>query len=616
MRRNLIIALCLVVITAGVYTGLLGSSFIRLDDDEYVTRNPRVAAGLTGDGFAWAWTSFHAGNWHPLTWLSHMLDGELFGLDPAGHHATNLVLHLLNTLLLFCGLAYMTGSRWPSAFVAALFALHPLHVESVAWVSERKDLLSAFFGLSAIWCYAIWVRRGGAGRYLAIVALLALGLMAKPMLVTLPFVLLLLDYWPLGRIDPRAEDRGATLHRLIVEKLPLLALSAASSIVTVLAQRAGGAVSAVETVPLHLRAANALLSYGRYLGKMLWPDELSIFYPHPLLRGAGDWPVWPTVVSGLLLVVLTVVLLRSGRRYAVVGWLWYLGTLVPVIGLVQVGLQAMADRYTYLPLIGPFVVVAWAGVELHERLRTRGAARLFVPLAALIVVVACAATTHRQVGYWRDSIRLFEHAVRVAPGAATIHNNLGIELAVGGRGDKAIEQFRLALASVPDYPDACYNLGFALAGRGEYDEAIEHYEAALRLRPEHPLTHQQLGLALAHAGRPAEAVERFREAATLRPDWVAPLNSAAWMLATDPDPAVRDPEAALRLALRADELTGHRDPTVLDTLATAHAAAGQYDRARELTERALALGPPPGAVDAIRARLQLYRQNRPFVASP
>ena len=374
---DLIVCLFLVVATFVVFSEVRNHGFLEYDDPMYVTENPHVSSGLTLGGIVWAFATTHASNWHPLTWLSHMLDCDLYGLAPGGHHVTSLLFHIVNTLLLFGVLKRMTGELWKSALVAALFSLHPVHVESVAWVSERKDVLSAFFLFITIWAYLRYVEFPGLTTYVWVPLFLALGLMAKPMLVTVPFLLLLMDYWPLGRFqfDPgrkRARRSSGLVHpeqsvsRLIYEKIPLFVLAAGSCAATLLAQKSGGALSSVERLPLIVRIANALVSYTTYIGKMIWPTNLSVFYPHPEFR-----PAWQVAASGFLLLCLSVIVVRMGRRhrYLVVGWLWYVGALVPVIGLVQVGAQAMADRYTYMPLIGLFIIVAWGFGDLTAKWR-------------------------------------------------------------------------------------------------------------------------------------------------------------------------------------------------------------------------------------------------------
>jgi protein O-mannosyl-transferase len=531
----------LVALTLAGFGGVVGNGFVAYDDGVYVAANEHVRGGLRGGSIAWAITTTENSNWHPVTWISHMLDVQLFGLDAGKHHRTNLALHAANVAVLFWLLVRMTGALWRSAFVAALFAIHPLHVESVAWIAERKDVLSTFFWLLTIAAWLWWLSSKAAARYAAVLALFALGLMTKPMLVTLPFTLLLLDYWPLKRTARPA---------LLKEKAPLFAMAAASCVATVWAQRAGGAIRSLESFALSERLANALLSYAGYLGKTLWPVSLAVFYPYPHM-GLGSPAV---LASALVLAVVTVVALRfeTTAPYVAFGWLWYLGTLVPVIGLVQVGEQSMADRYTYVPLIGIFVAIAWGLAELASRSR---AARLLVTTAAACSIAGLFAATTIQVRTWADSVSLFTHALAVTKDNWTAHNNLGgvfsdqgkLDLAIAqfeetlrirpafaeghynlasalersGRHDESIAQYLEALRLRPDYAEAHYNLANTQLHAGRLPEAIEHYESGLRLRPDDANAHNNLAIALNRSGRREEAIEHYREALRIRPDFEA-----------------------------------------------------------------------------------------------
>jgi len=518
MRRNPIICLVLAVAVCSVYVQTLGFDFVNYDDPMYVSENEHVREGLTAENIGWVLTREHGANWHPLTGISHMVDCELFGLEPAGHHAVNVLFHTINTLLLFGILAAMTGAAWKSAFVAALFGLHPLHVESVAWISERKDLLSAFFWLLAMWAYAAYVRRGGAGRYLLTLLFLVLGLMAKPMVVTLPFVLLLLDYWPLGRIGtggnaPGAEPRGRSIVFLIIEKIPFFILSAMASAVTVIFQRGAESVMSLDAIPLLSRIANALISYVSYLAKSLWPSGLAARYPHPNLPGGTPWEWWQVAGAGLLLAAATVLIVGSYKRGPLlVGWLWFVGTLVPVIGLVQVGGQARADRYTYIPLIGVFIIAAWGVPPLLEKWR-RG--KKLLHAAALLAVVAPAVCSWFQTQHWANSIALGTRSVAVTEGNYMMQNNLGNALADAGRTDEAIELYRRALQIHPKFPDTYNNLGTVLTEKGLYAEAADSFYEALRLQPDHGEVHFNLGYTLFKQRRFPESMRHYDEALRL-----------------------------------------------------------------------------------------------------
>ena len=481
MKHNALICLLLTAATWAVYAQTASFEFVGYDDPDYVTQNPHVQQGLTVEAVRWAFTSSHASNWHPLTWLSHMLDWQLFGAEPAGHHIVNVLIHTLNTLLLFGVLCYMTGRRWPSAVTAALFALHPLHVESVAWIAERKDVLSTAFWLGSMWTYAVYARHGGGLWYAGTAALLALGLTAKPMLVTLPLVLLLLDVWPLERIT----DAGSATRRF-VEKIPLLIIALTSSLVTFFVQRAAGAMADAQRVSLAPRAANAAVSYVRYLFKAVWPVDLAAFYPHPNLPGGQAWAHWQIAAALLLLIAITVWAVAARRsRYALVGWLWYLVTLLPVIGLVQVGRQAMADRYTYVPLIGLFVIVAFGAADLVQRRKTKAAAwRAGVSIIGVIVLAVCAVRAWDQSGYWRKTVTLFEHAHAVTDGNFVAHLNLGKAHRMNGDYDKAIDQYKAALAIDGRSSLAHNNIGVAYGHQGRWDKAAEHFHQALSLDPD------------------------------------------------------------------------------------------------------------------------------------
>jgi tetratricopeptide (TPR) repeat protein len=459
------LALATFALAVALYWPALGHDFVRYDDPDYVLNNPHVLAGLTAPGFAWAMTSFEASNWHPLTWLSHMLDCQLVGVAPGGHHRTSVLLHAANVTLLFLVLLAMTGALWRSAFVAALFAVHPLNVESVAWVAERKNVLCTLFGLLAIAAYLRYVRQPGPGRLALVAAALALGLMAKPMLVTLPLLLLLLDYWPLARWAP-----GRPAWPLLREKLPLLALSAASALVTLAAQRP--ALRAVDEAPFDARVANAVVAYGKYVALTLWPARLAFFYPHAWSALAPESIAAASVF--LLAVTAAVFRLRRTAPHLAVGWLWYLASLVPVIGLVQVGAQAMADRYAYIPAIGLFVAIVWGVADVAGR--WPGGRRVAGALG-LCAILALAVASRRQLAYWQDSFTLAEHAVAVTTDNYVAQTNLGAAYVMQRRWAEAIPHLEAALAIAPHYPPAFPLLGLALANVGRTDEALRALEA-------------------------------------------------------------------------------------------------------------------------------------------
>ena len=505
------VAGALVLAVAAIYTPTLGHGFVDLDDSEYVYENPRVSAGLEAGGVRWAFTTFHAANWHPLTWLSHMLDVELFGAAPAGHHATSVGLHALNSVLVFLGLEALTLAFWPSAAVAALFAVHPLRVESVAWVAERKDLLCALFGLLACGAYVNWARKGGGARYLAVAGLFALALMSKPMLVTLPVLLLLVDYWPLGRLR-RARDLWLRSR----EKLPLFALSTLSSWITYVAQAGGGATAAAERFPLGDRLLNAALSYVAYLGQTVWPRALAAFYPHPNAHGARVALV-PALGAAFGLVAATwiVVARRARRPWLVVGWLWFAVALVPVIGVVQVGSQARADRYTYLPLVGIFVIAAWGASAACARWRVPSGAVAAFAGAALL---AYGATARAQVASWRDSETLYRRALAVTQSNFLAWNNLGVAQLERGEPSLALESFERAVRIKADYASAWYNAGVALNRLDQPVRAVAAYRESLRLDARNADGWANLGASLRMLGVRDESIASYRRALALAPD--------------------------------------------------------------------------------------------------
>jgi tetratricopeptide (TPR) repeat protein len=514
MRLAILLCLALVLAIGAVYGQVYGHDFLNYDDPAYVTENGQVQQGLTGASVRWAFTTTAEANWHPLTWLSLQLDYQLWGLKASGYHLTSLLLHCASSLLLFGVLWRMTGAVWASAAVAALFAVHPLHVESVAWVAERKDVLSTLFWMLTLWAYVWYVESPGLGRYLLLLLAFALGLLAKPMLVTLPCVLLLLDYWPLGRWPSRAGPRAVSLRRLVGEKLVLFALAAASCVITAIVQRQGGTVVALDDLPFPLRLGNAVASYLGYIGHMLWPANLAVFYPHP----REQLSLAKVLAAGALLGGISVAAYRLRRRqpYLLVGWLWYVGTLVPVVGLVQVGSQAMADRYTYVPLIGLFIMLAWGVPAL---LRTRwGFGTAVLASGTALVLAVCMVTTWGQVDYWRDSVTLWEHALSATDKNFITHYHLGGAYSRQGQLDRAVQQFEASLRLNPQFAGAHNDLGAALVRQGKWEQARQHFDAALKIDPDYFPAHRSLGVVLAEHGKVEEALLHDRAALRLRPD--------------------------------------------------------------------------------------------------
>jgi tetratricopeptide (TPR) repeat protein len=502
IRLDLLIYLALLLVTFAVYAQVRNFDFINYDDGDFITNNLNVRQGLTAQGLEWALTSGYEGNWVPLTWVSHMLDCEFFGLDSGWHHLHNVLLHALAAIILFMFLQRATGTRWRSALVALLFALHPLHVQSVAWVAERKDVLSACFCFLTLWLYVRYAERPGTGRYLAVALSFWLGLTAKPMLVTLPFVMLFLDYWPLTRLALRGR-------KAIWEKVPLLGLSGAAMAFTYLAQKHS---EAVNLIPLEARLANAIHSYALYILQLFWPTRLAILYPYP--RDFA-FALLPTLAEGALLAIVTtgVIVLRRRAPYLLMGWAWFVVTLVPVIGLVQVGDQAHADRYMYIPMVGLLVMLIWGAAELLEKLRAK---KLAISLAAA-ACVASAAVSWVEVGYWRNSETLFRRALAVTSDNKIADNNLGNYLMSSGRLSEAIPYFETAVRIDPEFPTARNNLGIALGRTGRLPEAIAQLQIAVRLSPDLADPHTNLGTALAQAGRMPEAADEFEAALRIDP---------------------------------------------------------------------------------------------------
>ena len=628
---------CLLLVAAVllVFGQTLRHQFVNFDDDQYFSFNPHVQAGLTPAGMAWAFQTTYASNWHPLTWLSLMLDVELFGPGPAGPHMTNVVLHAANTVLLFLLLRRLTGMYWQSWVVAVLFGVHPLHVESVAWAAERKDVLSGLFFMLTLLMYARYVEKSNSAGaragvqspkskvfYGLTLLFFALGLMSKPMLVTLPFVLLLLDYWPLERFtihDPDpcrvlAIHRSLrfTIRRLIREKVPFFVLSAASCVVTVLAQQK--AVATIEWLPMPMRIGNALVVYVTYLGQMFYPAGLAVFYPHP----GVSLPSWKVALALVLIFGISVAVLvwRRKHPYLPVGWLWYLGTLVPVIGLMQVGEQAQADRYTYLSLIGVFVMLVWGAGETFERWRYR---RQALGAGGFIVAAALMGCASIQTSYWHNSESLWKHTLACTSENYVAQNNLGIALAAPGRSGEAIEHFKRAVEIKPDYAEAHNNFGLLLAERHRYAEATGHFQIALELEPDYADAHNNFGLLLAARDRPAEAMEQFQKAIALKGNSAEAHNNLGLLLvsldrpgeaighyeqalALKPDYADAQKNLGLALAAldRPDEAIGHweqalrirpDDAEAHRNLGLALAGKGRFTEAIEHWEQALRLKP-------------------------
>jgi tetratricopeptide (TPR) repeat protein len=637
MSRPRLVALLLALTTLVVFLPVGGFHFVNFDDTDYITDNPVVKHGLTPAGVVWAFTGYHVSNWHPVTWLSHMADCSLFGVNPGAMHFVNVLFHAANAALLFILFWRLTQRLWPSALVAALFAWHPLHVESVAWISERKDVLSTFFALMSLLNYAKYAKENCRQSFWFALIFFALGLMSKPMLVTLPFVLLLLDYWPLKRFSP-AAFRPA----LLTEKIPFFLLAAISCVVTFLAQRSGEAVISLDSVSLGYRLENAPLAAARYLQKIFWPAGLCAIYPLP-----EKIPALPVVLSVAVLLLISAAAWRwrKSRPYFITGWLWFLGTLVPVIGLVQVGGQAMADRYTYLPAIGFFIALVFLGDDFADRLHTPRVIRF--GLAGLVSLV-CILATENQLQFWRDSETLFRRAIAVTENNDIALVNLGVALDVQDRFDEALAVYHQAEKCGSRHFEVHNNLGNVLGLLDRHAESLAEYREAIRHRPDNPKFHNAAGTELAALSRWDEALAEFSEAETLNPNYAVPhveaakvlfklgrdiegldefhvalqvepdnyktLATVAHYLAANENAAARNGPAALALARQADELSGHGQPVVLDFLGMAFAANGDFTNAVACAQNALALANAAhmNNVAPLQKRLELYQQNQPW----
>ncbi|HEU6447349.1 MAG TPA: tetratricopeptide repeat protein [Verrucomicrobiae bacterium] len=668
MSRPRFVALLLALATLLVYLPVARNGFINYDDGDYVFENQMVQNGWTLEGFKWAFTTFHAANWHPLTWLSHMTDCKLFGLNPGPMHLVNVLIHIANSILLFWLLLFCCGGNgrlrtedgkrrpssavhppssrflWPAILVAALFALHPVHVESVVWIAERKDVLSTFFGLLSLFCYAKFVGPAKVQDpkrkifYGWALIFFAFSLMSKPMLVTLPFVMLLLDFWPLQRFN------HSTLRRLLIEKIPFFALTVVSCVITYIAQNQG-AVKSLKAVPLSYRLENVPVAFADYLSKIFWPEHLAVIYPMP-----DSFPAIALAISCAVLIFISVAawLMRKQNPFLLTGWLWFLGTLVPVIGLVKVGDAAMADRYTYLPAIGIFIAVAFGAEKILTLPRLNDLTRFIFSAVALLILGTLTALTERQLHFWRDDETLFRHALQVtknnvdahinygvalekqnrldealtqyraaekiAPDSVFVHNNLGDVLDDLGQRDQSIEEYRQAIALEPGNPQLHDSLGIVFTGMGKFSDGMAEFTNAMEIAPQNPHPHFELGKSLLQQGRDAEAVGQFRETLRLGPDDFKMLTYVARVLASDKNDSVRDGKTALAFAQKANDLTGGQQPLVLDALAMAYAENGDFTNALAITQSALDIA---NAVkmkntEELQRRLELYQNHQPY----
>jgi len=669
-QKHILIIICaaLVIATLVAYEPIRHNNFVNYDDIPYITENTLIAHGITQQSLGQAFTKPHFFMWHPLTTISHIVDYHFFGLNPLGHHFVSVLIHITNALLLFWILKNITGTTrhtnggqaWASAFVAAVFALHPLQVESVAWAAERKTVLSGLFWFLTMAAYIRYARKPGFGRYLAVFVVFGLCITAKPIVVTLPFVLLLLDYWPLERIrGQRTEDgrQKVSLKWLIIEKIPLFAMSAILSVLTIIMQRSGEVVVSLDKIPLGQRIANMFVSYISYIHKTIWPSGLAVYYPHP----RGNLDITMVVICAMLFILTSILCIYAGRnkKYIVVGWLWYVGTLVPVIGLVQSGTQAMANRYMYIPILGLLIIIGWGIKDLIvKRPRLRGIAAA----AAIAVLLAGVILTRMQTRHWQNSITLFEYALKVTQNndlaennygcalleadrtsEALLHinkavqinpaywkagNNLGRIYLKQGKTDEAIACFKEIIEKNQSSAEAYINMASALGIQKKYDEAMKYLKKAMELAPDNSDIHNKMGMALLATGRPDEAITHFKyvlqkgttsaetyanlgsayiqggkydlaienltKAIELKPDNIDAINKLAWLYAVVDNTSIHNAQKAIELARQGCELTDYKSPMLLDTLAVTYAAAGRFDEAKATAEKALNIAKETG----------------------
>jgi protein O-mannosyl-transferase len=610
---SIIISAALVTATLAAYEPIRHNYFVSYDDDLYIMKNPIVTGGTTGDSIILAFTKLYAANWHPLTWLSHMLDYRLFGLNPAGYHYVSVLIHIVNALLLFWILKNITGTMWASAFIAAVFALHPLQAESVAWIAERKTVLSGLFWLLTIAAYVRYTRQPGFSRYLLVLLLFGLCIMTKPIVVTLPLVLLLLDYWPLDRIrwghqhndKARSRPDQKSIGWLTAEKTPLLAISAILSVLTVIAQQSGGAIGTLDKVPLDSRIANVFVSYVKYIGKLVWPSGLAVFYPpsHSNLLNST------TLICAFIFIVISAISIYIGRRrkYIAVGWLWYVGTLVPMIGLVQVGEQAMANRYMYLSMLGLLIIIAMAGKDIIGKLPQL---KTIAAITAVTAILSLLILTQMQVRHWRNSITLFEYALSVTEDNAITENSYACALFNEDRLDEAERHFGNALRISPAFDTALIHLVRIYLKEGRYNEAVSIYEELIKRNHKTAEIYYNLAMTLGIQGKYDDSIKYFNKSLELNPSDPDTHNKMGIILL-----AAGKTDEAIGHAKRACELTGNKDAECLDTLASGFATADRFEEAKATAEKALSIAKANRQEDLagdIEKRIKLYETGQPY----
>ncbi|MGB7580844.1 MAG: tetratricopeptide repeat protein [Sedimentisphaerales bacterium] len=619
-RVKLLICIGLVAATFATYEPTLHNGFVNYDDDRYITQNPRITKGITQDSVVWAFTQPHYYMWHPLTTLSHILDCQLFGLNASWHHLVSLLIHIVNALLVFWVLTNLTGSIWPGAFIAAVFALHPMQVESVAWAAERKTVLSGLFWFLTISVYIWYTKRPGTARYILLFLVFGLCIMTKPVVVTLPLALLLLDYWPLERVKwelsikpltPNAQaKRKISAALLIIEKIPLLILSAVLAMVTFISQQTGDVVSSLEILPLNLRIANVFISYIKYIGKIIWPSGLAVIYPYFNLN-LTDATV---IICTLLFVLATIFCIYIGRRrkYVLVGWLWYVGTLVPMIGLVQVGAQSMANRYMYISILGLLVIAVFAVKEfVADNVRRK----ILVAVSAAGLLFTLGILTHMQVKHWQNDFTLFGYAIEVTENNVVAESGFGSALFRAGRYNEAVPHLTKALRISPAYSNARNDLGMVFLKLGKLNEAKACFDELIKQKQSSPKVYVNLAVTYAQQGKYDLAMQNCAKAEQLKPDDAESLNNMAWLFVTIGDTFAQDANKAIGYARGACELTAYNNADHLDTLAAAYAAAGKFNDAIATAEKALNVAKAAGRENTFReiqGRLELYKAGKPY----
>lgn len=602
MLKKTFISLLIIIAILIAYEPIRHNNFILYDDQHYITENPHITNGINVNTIIWAFTESHAANWHPLTWLSHTIDYEFFKLNPVPYHLINLLLHIIDSILVFWIFKKLTNSLWSGAFIAAVFALHPLQVESVAWAAERKTVLNGMFWFLTVALYLKYTPKPSVSKYILLVFTYLLCVLTKPVAVTLPFVLLLLDYWPLNRLSTK------TISKLIIEKIPLFLLSALLSIITLISQEKGGSIITLQSASMPERVANMFVSYMRYIGKMIWPSKLAVFYP-PLELDFPKILIFLSIAIFILILILCFHL-RSKRRYFITGWLWYIGMLIPMIGIIQAGAQSMANRYMYISMLGLLIIFVMTIKDFAAKNVKLSA------ISASVVLIIFILLTRLQVKHWQNGITLFEYAIKTTKNNYLAENCYAISLFDAGRTDEAIAQLTQTVKKYPTYNDARNNLGQFLLKQGKIQPAIECFEELIKQKYDSDNVYYDLAIAYQSIGNYKQAINTWNKALLLKPDSSDILNNLAWLLSTADDNSVRNPDKAIKFAKQSCELTNYQNPAFLDTLAAAFASASKFDDARKTAQTAADIALKNNKYELanqIQTHLKLYKSNQPFI---